>query len=67
MTIEKALEAIQYFGFSPDSAELIIKENGFSLRGVWFQDNIIPYIEKEAVSINISMGQDECKIIAIYE
>lgn len=66
LTLDQALESIQDFGFSPDSAEIIIVNNELHLKGAWFEDRILPYIEKEAKALNINIGVDECKILAIY-
>lgn len=74
MRIQEALMAIQEFGFSPDNAVIYVlytPDGDFSKRagvkGAWFDDHILEWLEKEAESIDISMNAEEVTIKATFE
>lgn len=72
MKLSKALEAVQLLDMPIDCGDVGIKLNStdgeliHSFRGIWYEDRILEYLDKDADAINISIGQDEYKIMAIY-
>lgn len=71
-TIETALEAVQIFGVNPDDVEILVivrPSNGtiYGMKGPWYMDRIVEYLEELAYSIDICLGDKETSIKAVFD